>query len=113
MSGDSISGFSIGQVFGLLDIVAGLLLVAALLTFGAGLSTYFSRLALAKRNESILTLEWGVRLLFVLVLVLGIVEYVQQHTALVLQILAVAVVLAIVYVVFQIAQSSGAGEDEH
>ena len=67
MEGGVISEVGVGQLFGLFNIVAGLLLVAARLTLGAGLVSYFGRLALAKRDESLITMQWGVRLMFVLV----------------------------------------------
>ena len=51
MNESFFGGLTLGSLFGLFDLVAGLLLVAAILTFGAGLSTYFARLALAGREE--------------------------------------------------------------
>lgn len=113
MEGGVISEVGIGQLFGLFNIVAGLLLVAALLTFGGGLVSYFGRLALAKRDESLITMQWGVRLMFVLVLMLGIVEFIQLHTALVLQLLAVAVLIGLIYTIMLVVKSSGESEDKH
>lgn len=113
MESGAITGVTISQLFGLFNIVAGLLLVASILTFGGGLVSYFGRLALAKRNESLIPMQWGVRMMFVLVLVLGTVEYIQLHTAVVLQLLAVAVAIGIGYVVLEVVKNQGASEDDH
>ena len=112
MNESFFGGLTLGSLFGLFDLVAGLLLVAAILTFGAGLSTYFARLALAGREESIGTLEQGVRLLFVLVVVLGIVKYVQNNTAVVLGILATIIVIFGGYFALEAIKNSGASEEK-
>ena len=109
----SMTGFTIGSLFGLFDLVAGLLLVAAILTFGGGLATYFGRLGLAVREESILTLEWGVRLLFVLVLMLGLVQYVQNHTAVVLELLAILILIGLGYLALTIVQTPHTPPEDH
>lgn len=112
MNESLFDGLTLGSLFGLFDLVAGLLLVAAILTFGAGLSTYFARLALAGREESIGTLEQGVRLLFVLVVLLGIVKYVQNNTAVVLELLAGVILIFLGYFALEAIKSSNAAPDD-
>ena len=112
MNESFFGGLTLGSLFGLFDLVAGLLLVAAILTFGAGLATYFARLALAGREESIVTLEQGVRLLFVLVVVLGIVKYVQNNTAVVLGLISIVIVVFGGYLALEAIKNSGASEEK-
>ncbi len=105
------SGWTVSEFFGLFNILAGLMLVAAFLLFFGGLSAYLSRLGLEGRIQGLAFMYRGTSILFVLILLLAIVNYVQYHTQIVMGVLAVIVVGLLVWLAVM-AMSAGGGEDE-
>jgi len=74
----SVSAQSIGQVAGLFNIVTGLMVVAGITVFVGGFIEYLAHLGTDIRDRGIRMMEWGVVILFVLILVLGVVHLVQN-----------------------------------
>jgi hypothetical protein len=89
------------EVAGLFNIIVGVVFVVACLTFGGGLITWAVRLGVwpSHRDEAIKILEWGVAMLFTLVVVLGVVEFVESHTNIALQIVGILVVILAIWIV--------------
>lgn len=104
---------TIGQVAGVLNIGAGVLLVAALLVFLSGFGVWVTHLGLPHRDEGLIAMEQGVGLLFILVCILAVVRFAQFHTQAVLQILAIALILFGGGMVIAALRASGGGDDEH
>jgi len=70
-----------GQVVSLFNIFVGLMLVAALLTYGVGFVVWITRLGTwpTYRTEGVKVMEWAVVILFVLVVILAIVQFFRDH----------------------------------
>jgi hypothetical protein len=105
--------FSVSAAAGLLNIVAGLMLVASFLLFFGGGVAYLSRLGLVGRDEGLHYMMWGVRVLFVLVIVLGVVQYIQKNPNVVIWIVALVVLFFGGYAIFKTIQESSADSEEH
>lgn len=113
-SAPSIDGnnFTLSAGIGLFNIMAGLMLVAAFLSFFGGAIAYLSRLGLEGRVDGLMYMLWGVRILFVLVVLLGVVQYVQYHTDVIIWLVAFFVLFVGGYVAFTTIQASGASEED-
>lgn len=107
----------VSQIAGLFFIVVGLALVASLLMMGAGTIMWIVRLGTDNtyRNDAITIMEWSVATLFALILVLGVVEFVQSHTSATLYILSIAIILLLIWIAVTSGLFSGGGaeEEEH
>ncbi len=70
-----------GQVVSLFNIFVGLMLVAALLTYGVGFVIWMTRLGTwpTYRTQGVKIMEWAVVILFVLVVILAIVQFFRDH----------------------------------
>ena len=70
-----------GQVVSLFNIFVGLMLVAALLTYGVGFVIWITRLGTwpTYRTQGVKIMEWAVVILFVLVVILAIVQFFRDH----------------------------------
>ncbi len=70
-----------GQVVSLFNIFVGLMLVAALLTFGVGFVMWITRLGTwpTYRTEGVKIMEWAVVILFVLVVIMAVVQFFRDH----------------------------------
>lgn len=62
---------------GFVNVCAGIMLVTALLTFIGGSIRYFVLLGTERRKDALATMFWGINILFVLVVLLGIVDMLQ------------------------------------
>ena len=102
---------SLAQAVGFLNILVGFMLVAAILFFVGGFMGWITRLGLTGRDQGLKFMSWGVSILFVLVVGLALIRFVQFHTQLVLTLLALALVALAAYVAIQVAKSSGEAED--
>jgi hypothetical protein len=106
----------ISTIVGLFNIIVGLMLVAALLLMGGGLMLWYVRLGVhpSYRDDAIDLMQWSVAILFVLVVLLWVAQWVQTHKALSMMIIVAAVAALVVYfVATQVLAGSGAEEDEH
>ena len=93
----SASAWTLVQTIGLFHIVVGLLLVFTLAIFATGVSLWIARLNTwpSYRETAIITLEWAVSMLFVLILLVALVYFIQRHSATALTILGVVVIIGI------------------
>jgi hypothetical protein len=89
----------LSQVSGLFYIIVGLAVVMAVLLMGAGIILWAARLGTDEtyRDQAIDLMEWGVATLFTLILVLGIVEFIQSHSAIVLYIIGVCIIIVLIW----------------
>jgi uncharacterized membrane protein len=102
--------WSLSSMFGLINIVAGLMLVASILIFFGGLVGYLSRLGLESRIQGLTYMYRGVSILFVLIVMLAIVRYVQEHPERLMMAIAVVIVLFGAWAIFE---ASKPAEEEH
>ncbi len=99
-------------VVALFNIVVGLMLVASMLLMGGGLMLWYVRLGTypTYRDDAIDIMQWGVAILFVLVVLLGVAQYVQTHLAETMLAIGVLIAAAVAYVV--VSQMTAGGEDD-
>ena len=85
------------QIAEIFNIFTGLMLTAAILVFLGGLVSYFPRLGTWPnyRDDSIKIMEWGVTILFVLVVIMGIVQYFERYPKITSTILSSLVIIII------------------
>jgi predicted small integral membrane protein len=105
----------ISQIAGLFYIVVGLTVVVATLLMLGGIGMWIVRLGTDEtyRNEAIKMMEWAVATLFTLILILGVVEFVQTHTSITLYILSIAIIILLIWVIVTSGLFSGGdGEKE-
>lgn len=86
---------TVSEVIGLFNIVTGIIFVCAFTTFGGGLISYGVNFGNAERIQGIKLMEWGVAILFVLVVLLGIAQFLQGHGG-ATNVIAALVVIAVV-----------------
>lgn len=100
------------QTTSIFNIFVGLMLVAALLTYGVGAVIWVTRLNSwpSFRTEGTKILEWAVVILFVLVVLLGIVQFFRDHPHIATYTTAVLVVLIVGWVL--VKTFAQGGEDE-
>ena len=93
------------QAVGLFNVFVGLMVTGALLTYGIGFVIWFVRLGTwpTYRTEGIKIMEWSVVILFVLVLLLGIVQYVQKHPRAAGYLVAIVLGAIVVWIVVYLA----------
>ena len=106
------AGLTLSQAAGFFNVVAGFMLVAAVLLFVGGFIGWVTRLGLTGRDEGIYYMVYGVYVLTALIVVLAIIHFVQFHTQVVLTLLAVAVIILIGWFAIQIAKSAGTEEEK-
>ncbi|MDO8522161.1 MAG: hypothetical protein Q7S08_02650 [bacterium] len=73
------SAMTLVRFFGFLNIFVGLFLTLALILYGAAVIVYFTRYGTPHRDESLKLVEVGLTILFILIVMLGIVQYFQSH----------------------------------
>ena len=102
----------ISQLAGLFYVIIGLTLVAAMLLMGGGIVMWAIRLGTdwTYRDDAIKLMEWGVATLCTLVLVLGVVEFIQWHTQTVLYNLGLAIILLVIWLIATSEILKGGGE---
>src|SRR3989344_3421566 len=100
------------QVAGILNIFVGLMATAAILTFAAGLGYYFARLGLEGRKVGLHIMEWGVALVFVLIVLLALVRFVRLHIETVLAIVSFVVLISIIIALIHFAAAGKEKKEE-
>ena len=99
------------EVVGLFNIFVGLMVVAALLTYGIGFVVWITRLGSwpSPRDYAIEIMSWAPVILFVLIVLLAIVQFLQNHpqagSYIVATVVLLLVVWAIVYLILNTRQS--------
>ena len=106
------TGFSTMDFFGLFNIFVGLMIVASILIFGAGLITWMVRIGTIARVEGIRVMEWGVVILFVLLVLLAIVQFFQRNSWVATFFISLVIICFILGVVMQVSKSSGTKKEE-
>jgi len=107
---------AVSRIVGVFNIFVGLMLTAALLTYAIGFIMWWIRLGSwpSYRTQAIRVLEWAVAVLFTLVVLLGIVQFFQQHQQAATYVISAIVVIGIIWIaVYVLSHSSGAEEEEH
>jgi hypothetical protein len=105
---------SVSQLVGYLNVLVGVMIVMAFLCFVGGFAVYIGRIGLPGRDWGLTVMSWGVSILFVLVLMLTLVKFAQEHLQLTLTIVALVVFLfAGKFVLDAIAASSAGEEKDH
>ena len=102
----------LGQVVGYLNVLVGCMLVVAFLCFGSGLVVYISRFGLVGRDLGIEQMSFGTSILFVLVIMLWGVRFVQNNAKLAMTLLALIVFAYMGRIIFS-AMTATAPEEEH
>jgi len=85
------------QFLNLFNIFVGLFLTTTILVFLGGLGTYFLRLGTwpNHRDQALKVMEWGVVMLFVLVVLVAIVQAFERHTQIAMTVLGGIVILVV------------------
>lgn len=102
------------QAAGLLNIVIGVLLVAAILTYIGGMIIWVAFLGSypSPRDKAIDILLWVPPILFTAIVVLAVAQFVQNHPDTALYIISLAVFAAVAWVVAQAVRSAPAEEEK-
>lgn len=100
------------QVLGLLNVFVGLFLVASMLMFGGGFIVWIARLGTMHREEAIKLMEWGVVILFVLVVLLGLVRLIEKHTTVVAYVAGIIILVIITAFILNATQGGEKKEGE-
>ena len=110
-----VSADVLPEFVGLFNIFVGLMLVAAFLSMGAGLVMWAVRLGTypTYRDEAIKLMSLSVTILFVLIVLLVVVQFVQKHTAAASFALGLVVFAAVVWFLISIATSKSEEKAEH
>jgi hypothetical protein len=105
----------IATIVGLFNIIVGLMVVAAFLMMGGGIVLWYVRLGLfpSYRDEAIKMMQWGVAILFVLVVLLWVAQFVQTHKALATMVVIAVVAAAVAYFVATQVLTGNSEEEEH
>ncbi len=105
----------ITQIVGLFNIFVGLMLVAAILAYGTGFVMWVTRLGVwpGPRDEAIHVMSWTPAILFTLVVVLAIVQFLQAHPAVATYIAAGAGVALALWALIFLIRNSGGKEEDH
>lgn len=104
----------VSQIAGLLYIIVGLALTVSVLMMVGGIIMWILRLGTSPtyRDGAIRLMEWSIATLFTLVLVLGVVEFIQTHTSLTLYILSIVILLLFVWLLATSGILSGGGSEK-
>lgn len=111
-SAAGVNNFTFSQAFGFFNILVGLMLVAAFLSFFGGFTAYLTRLGLESRMQGLRYMYWGSAILFVLIVLLTIVNFLQFNPAVVFGIIAVLIVIFGAWAIVKASQESGEEEEE-
>ena len=93
------------QAIGIFNVFVGLMLTAALLTYGLGFIVWLCRLGTwpTYRTEAIKIMEWSVVILFVLIVLLAIVQFFQYHPREASYVVSAIVAIIIVWIIVFLA----------
>lgn len=73
------SAMTLVRFFGFLNVLIGIFLTLAIILYGAAVIVYFTRYGTPHRMESLDLVEVALSILFILIVLLGIVQYFQSH----------------------------------
>jgi hypothetical protein len=104
---------SLALFTGYANIGVGFIVLAVLGMYIAGLGIWAAHIKVTGRDEGIEWMERAVSTLFWLLVILGILRFVQYNPQLAMQIVAVVVVAIGGWLAIQAVRASGEGDDEH
>ena len=109
---EALTFVSVAELF---NIFIGLMLTAALLLFFGGLWVYFSRLGTwpNNRDEALKIMEWGVAVLFTLIILLALVQFFQRYPKVMGTFVAAIVILLVIGIAVWVLMSPKAEKEEH
>lgn len=101
----STSALSFTQTVGLFHVAVGLLLTATLGMFATGVVLWLSRFNTwpSHRDYAIRVLEWAIAMLFMLIILIALVNFFQNHSEIALPIFAFVVIVAVAIIVIRVA----------
>ena len=101
----SASALTLVQVVGLFYVAVGLLVSFTLGIFVVGVCIWIARFNTwpSHRESAIRILEWAVSMLFVLILLIALVYFIQRHSTVALSILAVIAIIAVLALIASVA----------
>jgi len=101
----SASALTLVQVVGLFYVAVGLLVSFTLGIFVVGVCIWIARFNTwpSHRESAIRILEWAVSMLFVLILLVALVYFIQRHSAIALSVLAFIAVVAVLALIASVA----------
>jgi hypothetical protein len=107
-------GAQISEAVGVFNIFVGLMLTVALLTYGIAFVIWLVRLGTwpTYRTEAVKIMEWSVVILFVLVVILGIVQFFQNHETAGAYVVSFLIVIAVFWIIIYLAIHSGGKKEE-
>ena len=102
------------QIVGLFNIFVGLMLTASVLFLGGGLMSWFGRLGTSPtyRDDALKTMQIGVEILFSLIIILLLSQFVQEHTASAVFVLGLVILAFIAWLIRVAAQDAAAAKQE-
>ncbi len=103
------------KVAGVFNIFVGFMLTAAILVYGIGFVVWVTRLHTwpTYRDDGVKILEWAVIILFILLVIMILVRFFQQNTALAMSILATIVLAVILWLVIKSLAAPKEKKEEH
>ncbi|MFA7309465.1 MAG: hypothetical protein WC050_01035 [Candidatus Paceibacterota bacterium] len=103
------------RVAGFFNIFVGLMLVAAFLCMGTGMLLWVVRLSTypTYRDEGILLMMWGVAILFVLLVLLAIVQFIQFHAAAASFVFGIIILIAVAWFVIAVLMAKEEKKEEY
>ncbi|OGG77462.1 hypothetical protein A3B35_02500 [Candidatus Kaiserbacteria bacterium RIFCSPLOWO2_01_FULL_54_24] len=101
----SASALTLVQVTGLFYVAVGILVTFTLGIFVWGIGVWIARFNTwpSHRETAIRILEWAVSMLFVLILLIALIYFIQRHSTLALSILAVIAIIAVLILIVSVA----------
>ena len=104
---------ALSELTGLFNIFVGLMLTGSILLFATGLVLWFIRRGTypTYRDEGIELMEWSVAILFVLIVLLALVQFVQMQPWIASFVVGLIVLILIIWYALYVA-TSGMGDDE-
>lgn len=114
VSGASGDSTLLTQIVGLFNIFVGLMVVAAFLLYGGGLIMWMTRLGSwpSPRDEAIRIMMWAPVILFTLIVLLAIVQFLQGHPQVGTYIVSTLLLLIVIGIILYIALNAREGKKE-
>src|SRR3989344_1974550 len=101
----SASALTLVQISGLFYVSVGILLAFTLGIFVVGIGIWIARFNTwpSHRETAIRILEWAVSMLFVLILLIALVCFIQRHSTIALSILGFIAIIAVLVLIASVA----------